>query len=225
MNEKLANPDWEFKLSMSDGSSSLLVIEDPVQLRSTVVELTKQSNGESGGFILSDERRELDIHDRMVVITDPLNVDPSNKRVSNAITQQIKDLIISSDFFKEANDLVAHMERFADSVEDSCRLNVFHQDYEIANLYKILDIHLQVEFENELERVLEYMNVLHDVCGIDCFVFVSMFCYFNQEELSTLVREAIANKHNLLFIEGLEPSSVPEQTRKVIIDKDLCQIF
>ena len=42
-------------------------------------------------------------------------------------------VFISSDFFKEANDLVAHMERFADSVEDSYRLNVFHQDYEVSN--------------------------------------------------------------------------------------------
>ena len=225
MKEVLVHPDWEFKLSMSDGSSTLIVIENPVHLRSVVVELMGQSNGDSGRFVLSDDKKELDIHDRLAVITDPLNVDPSNKRVSTAINQQIKDLIISSDFYKEANDLVAHMERFADSVEDIYRLNVSHQDYEISNLYKILNIQLQVEYENELEKVMEFMNVLHDVCGTDCFVFVSLFCYFDQEEIATLVREATANKHNLLFIEAVEPGSIPEQTRKVIIDKDLCQVF
>lgn len=225
MKETLVYPDWEFKLSMSDGSCCLLVIENPVHLRNVVVELMRQSNGEYGGFVLSDEKKELDIHNRLVVITDPLNVDPTNKRVTTAINQQIKDLIISSDFFKEANDLVAHMERFSDSIEDSYRLNVSHQDYEISNLYKILNIQLQVEYENELERVMEFMNVLHDVCGTDCFVFVSLFCLFDQEEIATLIREATAYKHNLLFIEGIEPDFIPEQTRKVIIDKDLCQVF
>ena len=225
MNEKLVHPDWEFQLSVSDGESSLLVIENPILMRNTVMELMRQCNDEYGDFTLSDEKKQLGIHDRMLVITDPLNVDPSNKRVSNAISQQVKDIIVSSDFYKEANDLISHMERFAENIEDTCRLSVCHQDYEISNLYKVLNIQLQVEYENELERIMEFMNVSHDVCGIDCFVFVSLFSLFNQEELNMLVCEATANKHNLIFIEGSEPCFIPEQTRRVVIDKDSCQIF
>ena len=225
MKEKLVHPDWEFQLSMSDGSSTVLVIEDPVQLRKTIMELSRQCKGEDGDFVLSDDKKDLDIQDCMVVVADPLNADPSNKRVSNAVNQQIKDIIVSSDFYKDANDLISHMERFAEAVEDTYRLSVFHQDYEISNLNRVLNIQLQVEYDNELERIIEFMNVSHDVCGIDCFVFFSLFSLFSQEELDTLVREATANKHNLLLVEGSEPEYLPDQMNKVIIDKDSCQIF
>lgn len=225
MKEKLSHPDWEFQLSMSDGSSSLLVVENPIQFRKTVVGMLNQSKGEDGEFVFSDEKKQFELQDRLIVILDSLNLDPSNKRITTSVNQQIKEIISSSDFFKEANELVMHMERFAESVGDSYRLNLFHKDYEIADLYKILNLQIQVEYEDELERIMEFMNVFHDVCGIDCFVFVSLFCFFSQEEMNTLVREATANKHNLLFIEGHEPDYVPEQTRKIIIDKDSCQIF
>ena len=225
MKEKLVNTDWEFQIDMNDGSSSCLIIENPFVLRNTIMGLLKQSKGENGDFVLSNEKKQLDIQEQLVVITDPLNVDPSSKRISNAITQQIKDIIVSPDFYKDANDLVSHMERFADNIEDTYRLNVSHQDYEISNLYKVLNIQLQVEYEDELERIMEFMNVHHDVCGIDCFVFVSLFSYFSEEELNTLVREATSNKHNILFLEGHEPDFIPDQTRKIIIDKEACQLF
>ena len=225
MNEKMVHPDWEFTICLSDGSSSLLVIENPIRLRGTVMDLIKQSNGEEGEFILSDDNKQLDIHSRLIVVTDPLNADPSNKRVTASVAQQIKEIIVSPDHLLEANDLISHMERFAETIEDDYRLNVSHQEYDSANLYKVLNIQLQVEYENELERLLEFMNVFHDVCGVDCFVFISIFSLFSEEEIGVLVSEATANKHNLLFIEGCEPSFVPEGTTKLIIDRDSCQIF
>ena len=225
MNEKLVHPDWDFQISLSDGSSTILVLEKQTLFRSTVVGIMNQCRGEIGDYVFSDDKKQFDLQDRMIVVSDPLNADPSNKRVSNAISQQIKDIIVSSDFYKEANDLVNHIERFADSIEETHRLNLAHQEYEISSLHKILNLQLQVEYENELERIMEFMNVSHDVCGIDCFTFVSLLSFFTPEEINTLVNEATSNKHNLLLLEGYEPDYVPVLTRKIIIDKDDCQIF
>ena len=225
MTEKLAHPDWEFQIAFEDGSCSVLVLENPVQMRSYVVELLSQCRGGEGSFVFSLNDEPVDISKKVSIVTDPLNVDPTNKVVTAAVQQMIKTLIISSDHYKESHDLLTHMEQFADSIAADCAVNVVHPDYDVAGLSKMLNFQLQVDYQNELERVMEFMNVMHDLCSFDCFVFISAFSLFSSEELDTLINEATSNKHNILFIEAREPERLTSQGKKFIIDKDFCQIF
>jgi len=225
MNEKLVHPEWEFQISLDDGKSTLVVIEEPVTFRRYVVELMNQCNGHDGDYVLSDSNDILSIKDRMVFVTDPLNLNPANKKVSTKITQQIKELVVSESHYVQTLELIGKIEQFASSIENDYKLCVCHSPYTPEDICKMLNIQLQVYYDNELERVMEFMNVFHDVCSVDCFAFTSMLNLFNENELDVLINEATANKHNLIFFETNEPFRNLNNTKKLIIDSDFCQIF
>lgn len=224
MNEKLVHPDFEFQISLED-NATLLIIENPDALRRYTLELQSQTKGGDGRFVLSDSKGILEIKDRVAVILDPLNIDPSNKKVMARIQSQIKEMIVSDEHYLQAVELLSNIERFTQSIEADYKLSLTHEPVDIGDLHKILNMTLQVDYENEIERVMEAMNVLHDVCNIDTFVLFSIFSFFNENDISTLIRESLSLKHNIIFMEGREPLFECNELKKVIIDKDLCQIF
>ena len=225
MNEKLIHPDWEFQIKLEDGNSTILVIENPSNLRKTLVELIAQSKGEDGNFVFSDDKCELSIRDRFSIVTDILNLNPVSKKVSSRIQQMIKEKIVSEEHYVETMELISHIEKYADILESDFWFSLSHEPYDIDSLLKMLNLHLTVDYDNEVERVLEYMNTMHEICGVDCFVYVSLFSLFNSEELKTIVLESSSNKHNIIFLENREPEMMPCDIKKVIIDQDFCQVF
>ena len=62
---KLKHPDYEFELCFEDGKSTMLVIENPILLRTLMVDLINQVNGEDGLFVLSENSSVLQIKDNI----------------------------------------------------------------------------------------------------------------------------------------------------------------
>lgn len=225
MNEKLTHPDWEFQIKLEDGDSTLLVIEKPSVLRNTLLELINQSKGEDGDLIFSNDKGELSIGDRFSIVTDVLNLNPACKKVSSRIQQLVKEKVVSDEHYVDTMELLSQLEKYADTMESDFWLSLSHEPYGVDDLVKMLNLHLAVDYENEAERILEYMNVMHDICGVDCFVFVSLFSMFNPDELKTIILEASSSKHNVILLESREPEIMPCDMRKIIIDSDFCQIY
>ena len=225
MNEKLVHSDWDFQINMSDGSATLLVMEKPSVFRNFLVELIKQTLGEEGNYVFSDNDGDVNIKNSIIVVTDPLNVVPDSKKVMNKIQQQIKDLIVSESMYVDTMELLSHLDRFACKIESEFWVNLTHDLYDAESLTKMLNLSISTDSENEIEKIMDYMDLQSEILGIRCFVFPSLFSMFDFEELEVFINESIAKKHNLIFFEPYEPEILPSNLKKMIIDKDFCQIF
>lgn len=223
--KKLVHPDWEFIINAEDGNATLLTIENKNIFRKFVSELSRQIEEDVGNFVYSGDNGIMKLREKVVLVTDPLNVVISNKRVLTKIQQQMKEAVNNEEFFLKTKEILSKIEEFAIELESDSWINLTHSSYTSEGLVKFLNLEIQEDYENEIEKILEYMNVMHNVCGIETFVFLSMFGLFDSEELKVLIEESSLNKHNLIFWESVEPDCVPLGVKKIIIDKDFCQIF
>ena len=82
-----------------------------------------------------------------------------------------------------------------------------------------------VSFDSLVEKAVERMKLLHEICNISVFVLVNAFSYFTNDEIYNLIEEANLEKHNLLFIDSTDRQGTELSLVKVIIDKDGCEIF
>lgn len=225
MSVKLVNHNWEHQIILEDGSSTQIIIENSELLRAYLMDLIRQTNGEAGPFVLSSDDEIVSISDRLLVITDPLMLDVAEKRLTNKVQTAMKQHMVSENHYEDTMELVSRIEAYSELLQSDFPFNVCHHDIDPVNLIKVMNFELQTDYENEIEKIMEYVNLMHDICGIDSFVFASLSSYFNCDALNVFIKECISNKHNLLFIERSDLGQVLYNTRKIIIDKDACEIF
>ena len=137
----------------------------------------------------------------------------------------MKEHMASENHYVDTSSIISAIDLYAEKLSSDFIVDIECESVDLAGLIKLIGFSVRTEYENDFEKVLEYMNVLHDSCGIDDFVLVSFFSYFSMEEINHLVSDTSANKHNLLFLESIQPPSVPIDSKLIIVDKDGCEIF
>ncbi len=224
MKTKLVNPNWEHQIKFNDGSTSLLVIENSDIFRNYITSLQLQANGEDGPFVLSDEKEIIAIKDRLSFALNPLYIEIVDKKVQTKITTLIKNYMLNEEHFESLSTVLSTIESFALKIEDDFPFELEHTEPEASTLIKMLGFSLKVDYQDEIEKLLEYTNVLHDICNIDHFVFVSLYDYFSEQTIVNFCKECNMNKHNILLIER-HNQNPPKEAQKILIDSDLCEIF
>lgn len=220
----LSHPDWEHKIILDDGSSTLLVLEDQMAFRSYLSDLFHSFEG-NGPFYLSDGLKEKKIKDHIDIILSPYSISFTEKRLTTKLQTLLKEHVTSENLYEETMSVITTIEKYAENVSFDFPTAIAWDSVDVAGLLKIIGFSIQAEYETDFEKVLEYMNVMHDICGIDDFVLVSFFTYFSLEEINSLISDATANKHNILFLESSQPLSSPKETKLIIVDKDRCEIY
>lgn len=221
---KLFHVDFEHTISFDDGSSTVLVLEDTKQFRKYIAELYSSFDGD-GPFHLVDGIKEKKFKDHLEIILSPFSVSFSEKRLTTKLQALMKEHMASENHYVDTSSIISAIDLYAEKLSSDFIVDIECESVDLAGLIKIIGFSVRTEYENDFEKVLEYMNVLHDSCGIDDFVLVSFFSYFSMEEINHLVSDTSANKHNLLFLESIQPPSVPIDSKLIIVDKDGCEIF
>lgn len=221
---KLFHPDFEHTIPFDDGSSSLLVIEDSKLFRKYISDLYKSFDGD-GPFHLVDGIKERRIKDHFEIILSPFSISFSEKRLTTKLQNLIKEHMTSESHYVDTSTIISTIEVYADKVSSDFPTDIEWEPIDVSGLLKLISFSIRTEYENDFEKVLEYMNVMHDICGIDNFALVSFFSYFSLDEINSLIHDATSNKHNLLFLESQQPSFIPSETKMIIVDHDGCEIY
>ena len=203
---KLAHPDYGFQIDFSEGAITALFFDNACNFRGFVSELISQYEGEDGNFILSTDAKELNIHDNLALLL---------------------NFVVSEDMFLSTQSLMAAIERYAEDVIQNFQYPLRVETTDVASVLKMLSFKVEVEYQSELEKILEYMNLNHDICGIGAFVILNAFSYFTIEEIRLLSEDSKRLGHAILFIDS--NSAISDEKldfcRKIIVDNDGVEIF
>lgn len=222
---KLVNSSWEHVIDLSDGTSTLLVIEDPICLRGYIEALIEQINTDIGPFVLSDEKKEYSVKEKVAVVTDPLQNEIVDKRITSKITSMMKSHMVGEDHYADTIGIISAIESYAEELKSDFPYELTHSEIDSASLSKLLGFSILVEYESKIDRLTEFANIMHGICGINSFFLVGMSSYYSEEELSIFLKECCLQKHNVVLLERLDCLGNVGVSKKVVIDKDHCEIF
>lgn len=219
----LKHYNWTHTISFNDGSITSLIIENPITYRKYILELLEQIDGKDGDFIFSENNKELTISKKLAIITDPINLVFDEKKINTKINKDIVSLAQTNPFIqKELYPLVSILEKYADLITEEYGYNISYDQIETSSLIKMLSFHINTEYNSPASKILEWLNITHDILEIEDFVITNLSIYFTEEEIQTLCNEASSLKHNLLLIDSQKKLNFDNT---IIIDSDNCELY
>lgn len=220
---KLVYPEYQLEVSLRENQITILTIENQRAYAGVLSDLWNQTQGGEGGFVLSECEKILSISKEMECIFNPFALDCNDKKVIHKLYQELKEqaeenlLLETTEINRE---ILLYLQKVLEQVPYALNYEV---DLELPALLKIYDVKVDSIGTGMLERLVEYMKVLNQICHMRIFVFIGLKQYLTREELEKLYEFVFYEKIILCTVEAVQTSHINGE-KNWLLDKDLCII-
>lgn len=221
---KLVIPKYAINLPINENQISVLTIENPEAFSWVIGDLWKQCRGNMGESILSNKDEIYKMSSRVEMIFNPHAVNCNDRKILSKLYGELKELAQESlgrEILEVNSSIVNLLEKVIEQVEYPIEVQY---EIDIEGLLKLYDAKINVEFENLLVYLLEYMKIVKRIIKIDIFVVVNLKQFFPEEELNEFYKNLWYEKIYLVILEGYESRACKSYERHVLLDYDLCVI-
>lgn len=218
----LCCPQMETVLEFADGKTPTLVIENPAFLRQFLMELYAQLAGEEGSFVLSDKGKELEISVWVEVLDNCLNFQLNTKTLLGKIQAALERTAVNDIFFLKTTELLQNVELYMDELAFTYNCDLVYQRCTPAGLIKAMAVHIRDAYEDPLERLLDYMELVREFDRDKLFILLHLRSYFAEEQIEMFLKTVSDHGYRVLLVDSQDCEKLPEENR-ITIDKDLCE--
>ena len=199
---RLAYLNREMVIDWPENRVPVFAIESPIRFRRVVGELIAQAQGDSGGFVLSQNMQPLEFGKYCEVISDPLSVELNDRAAQAVLTKWAKAQAASAEHFLQTQEVCRQVLSWACEIAlESEEPLLFADELDWTQLIKLCGLRFDDRTTDLPERLL------------------------SQTELDALYREAFYRKMRILLVENSCPAIDRTTETAWIIDKDDCEIY
>lgn len=221
---KIVNAKYNLSIDMQENKVDELIIENESAMAEIIENIYNQSLGCEGDFILSDNNKELKFDKNVEVIINPFAVDLNDKKIINKLIGELST--IGNNYTAEKMELNSEMVQMIQKIIDEAQYeNIsFDMEFDWTNLLKLYNIRFEIQYENLLEKIIEYIRILSELCSVKVVCLVNFKSFFTKEQIKQLYEMAFYYKIQLLVIESCEEDQIDNENI-YIIDNDRCLII
>lgn len=220
---KFIYPEYGIELELVENQVNVLVAESPHFFSHLVQIFYEEKQSGTGRLVLSEKDKILPLSKTMEIIVNPFCIDPNERRIMQKLYQELCAETQEAFFIKTGelhSCIVSYLEELSVSVPYHVTFDI---EENVPNLFKAYNVRLETDGVSLLERLAEYLKLLHQLCKIQVIIFVNLKTYFSQDELEELYKFAFYEKLFLVLIENREKPKLKEE-KVCIIDADGCII-
>lgn len=217
----LAMPEMENTISVEPGFVAALIIENPSFFRTFVLDLYRQQNGEHGKIVLSRDYELLNPAKTIEMIDSFVSIHLNRKSLLTKICSILEQSAITE--HSEATfRLLRDMENYFYDLAQDFPCDLEFSKINAASLIKMAGVSLRDDYENPLEQLIDYMELIRELEGEKLFVFINMRAYFSQEAMEAFAQTAMEHEYLFLLVDNMEYPRLKKENR-LVIDSDLCE--
>lgn len=220
---KLVNTLYNLEFDLIENQILVLSIENHLAYSNILETLWKQYKGEGGDFILSDESKELKLSQKMECIYNIFNINTNDRKIITKLYQELtfqNDTLLQEESVLFKQELISYFDKVISTVPYSLKYNF---DTDLSSLMKSISVEIDDDSDSLLEKTMQYIKLMNQICGVNIFVIPNLKAYFSTEEIIQLYEFTIYNKIYLIVIEAIQTPHI-EGEKGWIIDDDLCII-
>ena len=221
---KLIHPEYTFQIEFQEGIVQRLIVESPSVMSELIVDLRKQIEGREGKWILSHNGEILKIHDNCEIIVNIFDLDINQRNMLNALYDQMSSEINDTELLIDWRETNSKLECILNRAIDSVGYDVTYGELDLKSFFKALDLKFRSNEEGYAEFLLEYLQLMSEVLGINIFILVNLSSFLEIKEIAYLYEQTFYRKYHLLLLDAQDVCVKKEVERKIIIDKDYCVI-
>ncbi len=201
-----------------------LVVENPLLLAEVVKELSGQCEGQTGGFVLSQESKILAVEKNVCFLIEPFSLDNNNRKILTKLYQSLENYV-KNDLYERQGEFIQSYLKYMDCIcEQSEFCLTYNMEPECQDLLKMANVKFNIESDTILESIVNYIKVACELLGIKIFIFLNLKLFLSEEEIRKLYKESFYRKIHIVLIEAIYQKKYLEET-VCIIDKDKCIIY
>lgn len=220
---RLVNPDRGISMDLVENKTHVLVMESKKDFTETIAEFLAQGEGHEGGFVLSDNDRELPITKAVDLLLTPFELDFQNKKIISRLYQEL-GAIANEEMPADLCEVNTAAIRLLDALaERSPYAITYHLETDISSILKLYAVGIDGGEGNFLETLCDYIKVMTHLCGIRLFALVNLSTYLDEPDLAGLYEVAAYEKAQILLLENSTRRWLDCEIVD-IIDEDHCLI-
>lgn len=219
----LRHENYDFEMKFQENQINILVIEKQQVMANLVQDMYLQCNGKEGGFILSDIDKIVPIDKSIELILEPFSINCNNKKIMNKLYQELTELAKET-LIRERMELNFQLTAFLEQLLQEVPYHLSYKDeHEVQDILKFADVKVDSEGETLLEKIVDYLRVINQICRCSICVFVNLKSFLSKKDLQHLYEFANYQKMHLVLMESCERERI-EGEKTFIIDQDECII-
>ena len=223
---KLAHPDLQFIMSISENRFPVLVLERPDVFFRLISQLCAQTEGVAGPFVLSEDWEPLDIGRTVLLITDMFHIDLNGRKQTSALSRHLNSLAVSEHYIQSTLEMKDIINRWALELENDIPLATVHNEsVDIGAILKAVGI----KFEDNSREVSEQLCGLIKICAsfmnVRLLAIVGLHTCLENKAIEAIYQTAMYEKVPILDIERHMPETRLPCEKCYIIDRDNCEIY
>lgn len=223
---KLFYQDSTIEINLDTTKINYLCIERHSVFRHMILELYEQYNGGEGPWIYNVNAKGVPIDKSLHVIMNPIQVDVNSKTI---LTKLNANLVKESNLIMEdLHDTVSKLHQFFYKLECGFTLAIEHKEEIVASdIIKLGTFKIHESDTDAVVRLVDYIDVVHELLHPNLFVIMNIDMYLDSEELHQFFKTILAKQLCILCISSgsyglydIEKSLINGYT----LDNDFCLI-
>lgn len=178
---------------------------------------------EENKIVFSENYQPYKVKGNVFVVFDYFRLSYSNSLMKKMYDQIEKFCV--GELAIETVQLKTHIVKYVESIVKAYDFDFdFNYDISIVELLKSVDFKPNLENDDSINALLDYMLILNKYVPQKCFVLLNLHLYFSEKELELFYTDIINNHINLLVIENKMSFNKCSQENVIVYDNDFCEI-
>lgn len=222
---KLAYPEFSDVICFDGNTTPTVVIENKRLFRTFICDIYDAVEGNDTELVLSEKEKIIDFSKNAELLSDFINFNINKKTLLNKVIAELEKAAVSSEHYMKTQKLLAEIEQTVDEWAFSFPCDIVSSKISVSTLLKSVGIELRNEYEGhigEVEKILDYIELVREFDRDKLFVTVNMRAYFDDEIIAEFLKTVASHEFKVLMVES-QSYELLEREKRVTIDADLCE--
>ena len=218
----LAHPEINTVFDFAEKRVCTLVIENPRFFRAFLQDIKGQIDGDKGRAVLSEDNMPIEFSKYAEVIDNYLPFEMGRKTLMTKIVSRMEETAMDEMHYCKTLERMGELERYLKELSFDLPCEVQCSKINISKVLRAVGIEIADDYENDPERMLDYMELTRELERDKLFLFVNLRSYYSDEEGFAFCKTVLEHELSILLVDSVSRDRLPNENR-ITIDMDLCE--
>lgn len=217
----LSYPLLPASITFVENKISVLIIENPVELRHLLINLREQVNGFSGNMVLAENYQPIEISTHAVLLTELFSLDFLTRKIANKVYESVCE--ISSAYTEQIQHIMMELNQIAASIALNMEFETGFVEFDDPKSFlKQFNFYVDTSELSFVEQLLLYIKIQHRLFCKKLTILYNLKACLTIQELEEFYQAVQYEKLTILLIEDTQRNAPLLVENTIIVDQDLC---
>lgn len=221
---RLTYYELNFTIELKRGGLFSIILESPAIFEHFLVSLHGQLGKECSAFALSEDGKELELIKCCDLVISPFDLTFAKKEISKKLFAELEAAAQEQELVSELSEIYGSLFGVLEKLRFAADYEIeYNSDFAVSDILKNCGVHLTDPAGLYVEKLIDYMIVMHKLLKKELFIIANCSGYLDEEDYEHIEKAVAHYDLCIVFVENRQ-LRLPKIKKEYIIDKDLCEI-